>query len=317
MKELFRNRLQLQPRVGAALLTALIAGACTRFGAVPRAAFATDSHVFANLSVPKGDLLYVTAAPFVYVYTYPQGNLIQKLTVLGAEGLCVDRVGNIFITIYNNAHIEEFAHGGTSPIATLSDPASKPIACAVEPKTGNLAIVNYAGTLPKEPGSVALYSLAKGSGILYRAPRFFFYSSCVYDSAGNLFIDGQTSHFEPVMAEMKKGESKFTGIPLPKELHNVILLGGISWDGKFLVLGDLDRDILYRITVKGSTATVVGKTKLSAGNAIYQFFIRRRSLIAVNVGSGNTMFWRYPQGGDPYKTIGEGTFDAGVSSLTR
>ena len=37
----------------------------------------------------------------------------------------------------------EYAHGGTSSIATLGDPSEYPEGCAVDPATGNLAVANF------------------------------------------------------------------------------------------------------------------------------------------------------------------------------
>ena len=73
------------------------------------------------------DLLYVSSGGnvgYVYIYTYPEGRLLGALGGFeGAQGLCVDRVGDIFTPFAGLfGGIDEYAHGGGSRIATLGDP---------------------------------------------------------------------------------------------------------------------------------------------------------------------------------------------------
>ena len=59
--------------------------------------------------------------------------------------------------------ILEFAHGGTQPIATLLGVRCEfPNGCSVDPTTGNLAVTNYSSN-PAGPGSIAIYTGARGS----------------------------------------------------------------------------------------------------------------------------------------------------------
>ncbi|MGA7201587.1 MAG: hypothetical protein WBX26_07145 [Candidatus Cybelea sp.] len=92
------------------------------------------------------DLLYVANHKGgVYVLTYPQGQLIGELSLPYepmSGGICSDSDGNIFVP--DEYEILEYAHGGTQPIATLSDDGGYgyPNGCAVDPSTGNLAVTN-------------------------------------------------------------------------------------------------------------------------------------------------------------------------------
>ena len=74
----------------------------------------------------KADLLYLTdeGADDVYVYSWPRGELKGTLTGFDApNGECVDKAGDVFVANEDESQILEYAHGGTSPIETLSDPA--------------------------------------------------------------------------------------------------------------------------------------------------------------------------------------------------
>lgn len=273
----------------------------------------------AGTNAATGDLLYVSDGAYVYVYSYPQGAKVQALQQGGADGLCVDTRGDVFMTLYQAAEIVEYAHGGSSPIATLTDPNPRPIGCSVDPQTGDLAVTDYAGSGPSNPGSVVIYPNARGSGAIYTDPALFFYSSCTYDASGNLFIDGQTDRFKPVIAEIPRGGSTFTNISLPKQIRAIALLGGIQWDGKHLAVGDLDRSIVYRLRVSGSRAHVIGSAKLKGGNRIYQFAVQGARLIGPNSAGNTIKFWKYPSGGRAVKTIDAyyGLFGATISPPSR
>lgn len=111
----------------------------------------------------RDTLLYISdvGTNDVYVYAYPTGIFLGTLTGFsGPEGECVDKTGDVFIANYAASDILEYAHGGTSPIATLSDPGYLPESCAIDPTTGNLAVTNYLTTGAGQ-GNVAIYKDAK------------------------------------------------------------------------------------------------------------------------------------------------------------
>src|ERR1700678_2232910 len=62
------------------------------------------------------DLMYITNAYTVTVYSYPKGKLVGTLRhFLRPLGECVDQTGNVFIA--NGAgQVFEYAHGGKKPI---------------------------------------------------------------------------------------------------------------------------------------------------------------------------------------------------------
>ncbi|MFY9663932.1 MAG: hypothetical protein WAK19_05715, partial [Candidatus Cybelea sp.] len=80
----------------------------------------------------KQALLYISDLNTydVYAYTYPKGKLKGRLTGFsGPEGECVDKKGHVFIANFAASNVLEYAHGGTSPVATLSDPGYYPVGC--------------------------------------------------------------------------------------------------------------------------------------------------------------------------------------------
>jgi hypothetical protein len=66
-------------------------------------------------------------------------------------------------------------------------------------------------------------------------------------------------------AEIPKGASGFTDITLDKHILWQSM-GQMQWDGSYITLGDTKTHDIYRIGVNGSTATVVGPTRLQGSS---------------------------------------------------
>jgi hypothetical protein len=274
-----------------------------------------------SVRATSGDLLYVSSdAPYVYIYAYPGLAYVSKLDILGGNsGLCDDAAGDVFVTTYSDYEILEYAHGGSQPIKTLSDPNARPLGCAIDPTTGNLAVTSYAGQRPGKHGSVSLYTNASGNPQIYTDAKLFYYDFCTYDGNGNLFIDGQDVDLNVVIAELPTGKAKFINLTLTDLPKNFGYPAGIEWDGQDLVLGDLDRPVLYRLQLSGSNAKVVGSTKLRTGKNVEQFTVAAdtsgETLIGPNSTAQSVYFWRYPRGGKPTQQITglSGAFGTAIS----
>ena len=95
----------------------------------------------------RGRLLYLSDAGTndVVVYRYP--SLVEAGVLTGfdePQGECVDKAGNVWITNSLVSNVLEYAHGGTTAIATLSDRGQYPVGCSVDEKSGTLAVSNIA-----------------------------------------------------------------------------------------------------------------------------------------------------------------------------
>jgi hypothetical protein len=286
------------------LLAAALAG-CSG-GAAVTPANSTARSASASWMAPnakKQDLLYVSdyGDGVVYVYTWPKGQIVGTLSGFRrATGECVDKAGHVWITSYVSAEIVEYAHGGTTPIATLSDPGEYPISCSVDPTTGNLAVGNIETTSDTQ-GSVAIYAGAQGTPTLYSDPtidRVFFMD---YDRSGDLFVDGRpnsTGGF--VFTELPKGSATFTDITLGQSIG---MPAGVKWDGNEVVVGDQQAPDIYAFTISGSSATEIGETPLGGGQDVVQFCIQGKRVVGPNADTGNAMVWKYPKGGKATKTL--------------
>ncbi len=251
----------------------------------------------------RDSLLYISdvGTNAVYAYSYPKGTLRGTLTGFDAPtGECVDNKGDVFIANYEASSILEYTHGGTSPIATLSDPGYNPADCTVDPTTGNLAVANDMTTSSGQ-GNVAIYKDAKGKPkAYYTDPVISKMIFCGYDKAGNLFVDGVTSGEAFAFAELPKGGTSFRKISLNQHIESP---GGVQWDGTHMAVEDAFTAVIYRFTISGMKGKEVGSTPLIGSDNAVAFWIDGRKVIAPNVNGQTVMFWNYPAGGPSTKTI--------------
>lgn len=301
----------------AAVLTGCGDGSGQQFGApLSRSGAVTNGRVLTTGRPDRGrswmapdakkrDLLYVSDSfPYgsndVYVYSYPKGKLEGTLTGFNEpSGQCVDKAGNVFIANFGASQILEYAHGGTSPINTLSDPGYYPLGCSVDPTTGNLAVTNRLST-SFTAGDVAIYEDASGTPTSYTAPNFYYYEFCGYDNRGNLYIDGTTKGSALEYAELTSGSSSFSTLTINQSIG---FPGGVQWDGAHLAIGDQSAAVIYQFSISGSTGTKVGSTPLTGSKDVVQFWIQGKKVIGPDAGLAHVAFYKYPAGGSPIKTI--------------
>jgi hypothetical protein len=255
-------------------------------------------------------LLYISddGLSQVYVLSYPKGALVGTLT--GAFnsplGECVDAVGDVWVTNYGAQEIIEYAHGGTEPIATLTESAEEyPEACSIDPTTGNLAVANT--------NNVAIYEEARGTPTLYFDPDIYTMWSCAYDGSGDLFADGEISG---EVGEIPKGGSSFMTVTLNEDFLPL----SMQWDGTYLAIvedsqhGAVGPRRVARVSISGSSGTVASTTVLKSpgGKSVYrleQYWITGNSIVGPDRyrEGGNrrlaVLTWRYPHGGQPIATI--------------
>ncbi len=255
----------------------------------------------------KADLLYVSDdRGSVEVFSYPDGKPEGILTGFnGPSGLCSDRQGDVFITDTGNQDIIEYPHGGTQPIANLMEFQYYPYGCSVDATSGNLAVTNFDSN-PAGPGSVSIWTNARGAPRTYTAPGFNVYLFCGYDDRGNLYINGaNVGTTQTQFALLPQGGTSFVTFSVNQHIGYP---GGIQWDGRAVAIEDVSTDTLYRVKVSGSTGTVVGSSQLNArSHLVVQFWIQGRTII-VPYGVSNrdvkkVGFWPYPAGGSPTSTI--------------
>ena len=255
-------------------------------------------------------LLYVanSGASTVNVYSASSWNpLGELLGFADPYTMCVDAAQDVYVVDFSAKLVREYAHGAIAPMRTLPDHQGTPVACAVENKTGDLAISNFFGP-SSSSGNVIVYKGAKGTPIEYASAGFSNYFFLAYDGDGNLFADGRNSSSTTLVAELPEGKSAFRAISMNQAIG---FPGAVAWDGEFLAVGDQLSSTIYQFKVSKAKATVQGSTLLAGAVDVFQFWLtgstskhpQATGVVGADYGASAVDKWDYPAGGTALKTI--------------
>lgn len=252
----------------------------------------------------NADLVYVGGyygSPAVSAFTYPGLKYVYSISgVTGA--LCAAKAGNWWVVASGADKVLEYAHGGTTPLKTLSI-AGEPAGCAVDPTTGDLA-VTLLGT-----GDVVVFTGGSGFGSTIADDLSSSYFDG-YDNQGDLFVDGITPSDTYGVVELPKGSSTFESIKLS---HTLEFPGGIQWYDRYLAVGDQEAGVIYHFAIHGTNAKEIGTTELGGSSDVVQFDIQKPYVIGADAGNADVALWKYPAGGSPEKVInGQSDLPIGV-----
>jgi hypothetical protein len=283
------------------------------------------------------DLLYVSDGDLVYVFDYETHQQVGTLTgFTESYGQCVDAKGDVWITDIGAGKVFEYAHGGTTPISTLTaNSFGDPIGCSVS-RSGDLAValtksVDLTHAHPQSyPVAGGILVFANGSG----NPKSYQSQYCQdphppgYDPNGNLYFmavkpfDQSGYYWEAEPCELPAGRSSLRVVALTRAKGDVPEgLGSVQWDGKHIVFTrPAGRSTLLRTSESANgDLKVVGVTRLRDSDcntwgcwANYQVFLVGKKNTPVNDSEataalttlecgceGVTYFsaWQYPNGG--------------------
>ena len=249
----------------------------------------------------KGALVYAGGDVSSYVLAYPSGKLVGTIPMV-ALGACSDANGNVFLT--GAGRIAEFAHGGTTPIATYSIPGTV-YACSVDPTTGNIAAV----VLCQSGCGGELVVIRPGSGLsptFYRDANLPQMLYCAYDDQGNVFVDGYQG-LQFGIAELPNTGGALTDIAVDT---NIQYAEQVQWDGQYLSVETRIHPVVYQVQLSGSTGTVINVVHLGqVGKRGTQSWIQKGKIGVPTASPGlnkravEIVFWNYPAGGAPINTF--------------
>jgi hypothetical protein len=254
------------------------------------------------------DLLYVGSSNSeVNVYSYPKLKSVGIFYSAGAAGMCPDKDGNVWITDFSGKAIVEYAHGGTTPIATLKVPKVGPLSCAIDPTSGNLAVVGYGPENPNVAGSIIVYPSASGVPKIYRV-SFGNTSRCGYNNNGNFFVIGFGYNENPpfALAELQSGSKKFKEISFGASGPNMAEPSLVQWDGRYLAVGG-QAPWIERFEIRQFAAIDRGRVSFNDLHILGGAWIQGSKVVVVNEGGQGSypplQIDKYPVGGDPVRTL--------------
>ncbi len=246
-------------------------------------------------------LLYVSdyAASTIDVYSYPR--LVQVGQIVNfigePQGLCSDGSGNWYVANSGYVQVLKFAHGGTSPIEAINDPTGFPVSCAVDSKSGNLAVANICNLSPscEGGGTFLIFKHGVGSPKSYACPNMNRTYFITYDAHGDVFVDGATpgSPGAFVLGELPKGTGTCEAIKLK---GTVTFAGDLQWHDGHLLVGDQvagGPSVVYAYTISGTKGTLVTSTTLTGSSDVAGFIASSRVIIGADYGAGNVGLWSY------------------------
>ncbi|MBV8531949.1 MAG: hypothetical protein JO104_11570 [Candidatus Eremiobacteraeota bacterium] len=300
-------------------------------GALPSSAAVETSA--ARLPDVQGDLLYVAHAPGFYdkntlvsILSLPHGKRIATISLGELTGMCSDNAGNVWLIVYRSSrkayYAEKYAHGGTEPIAQIRIPKYYGLGCAVDPSSGDLAVMNPGGGSQEGSGSIDVWAGARpGKPAVYDIP--FTPENAAYDAAGNLFVDGcACANSDPwlLFGELVKGSRAVATVRLDKK---TALPGGVQWDGQYIAVQTggyqpylKGRPRIYRLEASGGSGHVIGivipKDPALSGTA--WFAVYGSSVVSTTrAHDGEIDIWPYPAGGPHTRIVGRFGYVRGLT----
>ncbi len=242
-------------------------------------------------------LLYITNTGngTVTFYAYHNGTvgaLAGTLTGFSYPGQpCVDKAGNVYIPDYLLSNVQEYAHGGTTPLQVLVPGGT---GCSVDKTTGNLAVANFG------LGTVSVYAGGTGVPTTYLTTPYADPEYAAYDNAGNLFIEGNAVP-GGFVAELLSGGSTVTNLTLSG--FAITFPGNIQWGGTYLLVGDqgtpgTQLSSINQTKVSGTTVTLVNNRVFTGSTDITGYWKRGAPnyahVAASDYGAGTANTYTFP-----------------------
>lgn len=275
-------------------------------------------------------LLYVSNGDgIVNVYRYWQHLLVGELiNFTTPEGECADANGNVYIADYGAGAVDEYAHGGKSPVRVIDTSPYKPWACAVNVKNGNLAVADYSQSSYYSQGNVAVYAHAQGKPTYYSNKALYHVNGVAYDKYGDLLATGfylySSYYLYTNFAYLPAKSTDYQEIQLPAPSSGSWYgwsVQGVTWDGEYWLVEAYSNVYEYTINIKPQ---LEGSLSLDSDVGPLAFYFADPKKEATNAagacggdeGATAVCFWKYPAGGEPYEKVTHGIDRAFGSALS-
>jgi hypothetical protein len=323
-----RSVIMKAARLGTLLGCVALAAAMTACASPPGAstipAVDADQRAAARVSWVKPDaaaqdLLYVSNGNgIVNVYGYFTHNLVGELIdFTQPEGECSDAKGDVYVTDYGAGDIDEYTHGGKTPLRVIDEKGYNPYACAIDLRSGDLAVANWGSGSYYSQGSLAIYAHAKGKPTYYSSKDLYHMNGVAYDRYGDLLVTGfyyySSVYLETYFAYLPAKSKDFQEIALPPPNSSgwyMTSVLGVGWDGEYWTVDLYDVVYQYSIDIKPE---LVGSVKFDGAETPVAFYAPNPKKQATQAVSGegfendnDVYFFQYPAGGEPYASLTHG-----------
>lgn len=276
----------------AILLTILLATGCSGGPTATNSALPIFSGAGSWIRHSSGSsaLIYASLnSGSVLIYDF-SGNEVGELDGLGeTAGLCSDSSGDVFVVDAERSLIYEYPPAGSLPVYIYDDRGNRPVGCAVDPTSGDLAVTNLENVSVWPPGTSETPKSYLSSNITA-------YAYASYDDAGNLFVDGTSSKQGVAFAALYSGNQSFTAIPLGlgNRKHRA---AGVQWDGQYVAVADSLTASIYRVAVSGTTGKIIQTVSVRGWlrHTPIEFAIVGKKLLLPLFDK--LLFYKYPEGG--------------------
>lgn len=270
---------------------------------------------FSRDAATKSPLLFVsdTLSADVYIYKLPSLKVVARVTGFSEpQGECSDDQGNVWIADTSAQIVYELSHNGHLE-NEIVDSNGYPVACAWDPTTHDLAVMNLFGTRGSA-GGVLVYATPSSTPTIYTNSSAFSYYFGGYDGSGNLFFAALDAAGNFLLSELPKGGSSAQTLKLAG--GTIYFPGMVEWSSKRhrLAVGDqscgnVNAACIYDVAISKQTATIKGVTSLqnSSGGqicdmvqgALYGNQVAGSDTGGCGSNASATYLWPYPAGGQP------------------
>ncbi|HEY3676223.1 MAG TPA: hypothetical protein VGK84_09550 [Candidatus Tumulicola sp.] len=228
----------------------------------------------------------------VYALSYRTGKMVGSVSGPSeTAGLCSDAHGNVYVT--GNNEVDEFAHGGTKPIARFKYSSTEFSNCSVDPVTGKLAATMF------EQHNVAVFSNAGGNATLVPINKGTG-GACAYDPKGNLYVDEGDEYIGISLEKLSVRGSSF--VTLATGISSEF--GPLQWHDETLLMNVPE---IQQFRVSRGQATQIGEATLAGANSFRDVgenqFVVQDGLVIVpfdfeqfGISPPLLGFWKYPEG---------------------
>jgi hypothetical protein len=253
-------------------------------------------------SASSGQLIY-TSGPrdWIYMFDYPSGNFIGDFVPdeTWVSGMCTDTNGDVYVLGFEDwSTILKYAHGATKPTSTIKLYQYDAFSCAVDPTTGNLAVLTNSES---DQVVVVIYPEGSGTPTYYTLPaetQLARGDGCAYDDSGDLFADFQSSNYRADdIAELPAGGSSFSILMAKKNIR----VKALQWVSPYLAA--FGKGVVYRLAISGSSIRVIGQTKTKQSYPIAWIQDSKVLIGPIGRSRDELAYWNYPGGGKASKVI--------------